>query len=160
MSKRMDKVHRQVQKHWHTVCRELGMSQADKEAVLMPYGVRSSSDMETHDLLDVVAALDKELAARKSKGFADLDKLRKRAMAAIGAWPKHQGKESGVAYIKTIACRSTGYKDYNRIPPERLRNLIGLYNNKVKDALGASRVKREIVEPASTWVCVEPVGEA
>ena len=36
--------------------------------------------------------------------------------------------------IKGIACRATGHTDFNRIPRERLRNLVGLFNNKVKDA--------------------------
>ncbi|MBP3534819.1 MAG: hypothetical protein J6J53_02260, partial [Muribaculaceae bacterium] len=30
--------------------------------------------------------------------------------------------------------RASGYNDFNKIPRERLRNLIATFNNKVKDA--------------------------
>lgn len=30
--------------------------------------------------------------------------------------------------------RASGYADFNKIPRERLRNLIATFNNKVKDA--------------------------
>jgi len=36
--------------------------------------------------------------------------------------------------IKGIACRASGYDDFNKIPKERLRNLYYAFNNKVKDA--------------------------
>lgn len=161
MAGQMDKLHRDVQKRYHTLCSLLGMSRQDKEAVLAPYGVTSSSDMETHDLIDVCGALDKELATRNNKAHAELDSLRKRAMAAIGSWLKHEGKQGGIGYIKAIACRSTGHKDFNRIPPERLRNLIGLYNNKVKDADSVREIKKNIKQPATAWVGeIRPAGEA
>ena len=36
--------------------------------------------------------------------------------------------------IKSIACRATGYKEFNKIPKERLRNVAHAFNYKVKDA--------------------------
>lgn len=44
------------------------------------------------------------------------------------------GKESNATVIKGIACRATGHTDFNKIPRERLRNLVAAFNNKVKDA--------------------------
>lgn len=55
-------------------------------------------------------------------------------MAAIGGYLRMIGKESNASVIKGIACRATGYADFNKIPRERLRNLVGAFNNKVKDA--------------------------
>ena len=54
-------------------------------------------------------------------------------MAAIGKYLQMLGKESNASIIKGIACRATGYENFNKIPRERLRNLIGAFNNKVKD---------------------------
>lgn len=157
MGNQMDKLHRDVQRRYHTLCRLLGLSQEDKVAVLAPYGVTSSSDMETHDLIDVCGALSRELESRTSQARADIDKLRKRAIAAIGGWLRHEGRQERIGYIKAIACRSTGHKEFNRIPPERLRNLIGLYNNKVKDARVVSDIATSVQQPS--WA-IHPAGEA
>lgn len=54
-------------------------------------------------------------------------------MAAIGSWLKMCGKESNATVIKAIACRATKHDDFNKIPLERLRNLVHLFNNKIKD---------------------------
>ena len=62
------------------------------------------------------------------------EKRRKRVMAAIGGYLKATGKESNATVIKGIACRATGHTDFNKIPRERLRNLVAAFNNKVKDA--------------------------
>ena len=63
-----------------------------------------------------------------------MDKLRKRVMAAVGSYLRKTGRKSNATVIKAIACRATGHTDFNKIPRERLRNLIGLFNNKVKDS--------------------------
>ena len=162
MAKQMDRLHRDVQKRYHTLCNLLGLDSMAKEALLAPYGVSSSSDMETHDLVDVCGALDRELAARKGRASADLDKLRKQAMAAIGSWLKHIGQQGDIGYIKAIACRTTGHKTFNSIPPQRLRNIIGLYNNKVRDSVAVEKVSGEIgSKRKGGWIaCVPSAGEA
>lgn len=43
------------------------------------------------------------------------------------------GRESNATVIKAIACRAAKKADFNKIPLERLRNLVYLFNNKVKD---------------------------
>lgn len=128
----MDAIHRDLLKKYHTLCTVLGMTDADKEATLAAYGVDSSRDLDTHDLVDLCAKLSAE--ANKKSGTDDMDRLRKRVMAAIGSWLKSEGKFSSSAIIKGIACRATGHTEFNKIPRERLRNLIGAFNNKVKDA--------------------------
>ena len=127
----MDSLQAGVIKRYHTLCTNLGLSPEDKEALLAPYGCTSSKDMETHDLIDVCAALAKELDKR-TEG-ADIQKLRKRVMAAIGAYLRSEGKAESPSLIKGIACRATGYRSFSKIPKERLRNLIGLFNEKVRD---------------------------
>lgn len=131
-NKTMDEIHRGILKKFHTLCHMLGLTDDEKRTIVESYGVESSRDMDTHDLIDVCASLAEQ--ANKKTGTADLDKLRKRVMAAIGGYLRMIGKESNASVIKGIACRATGYADFNKIPRERLRNLVGAFNNKVKDA--------------------------
>ena len=74
-----------------------------------------------------------------------MDKLRKRVMASIGSYLKATGRESNAAVIKGIACRATGHADFNKIPRERLRNLVAAFNNKVKDAQAVSDITNAIL---------------
>lgn len=131
-NKTMDEIHRGILKKFYTLCHVLGLTDDEKRTIVESYGVESSRDMDTHDLIDVCASLAEQ--ANRKTGTADLDKLRKRVMAAIGGYLRTIGKESNASVIKGIACRATGYADFNKIPRERLRNLVGAFNNKVKDA--------------------------
>lgn len=131
-NKTMDEIHRGILKKFHTLCHVLGLTDDEKRTIVESYGVESSRDMDTHDLIDVCASLAEQ--ANRKTGTADLDKLRKRVMAAIGGYLRMIGKESNASVIKDIACRATGYADFNKIPRERLRNLVGAFNSKVKDA--------------------------
>ena len=145
----MDSLQAGAIKRYHTLCTNLGLSSEDKEALLAPYGCTSSKDMETHDLIDVCAALAKELDKR-TEG-ADIQKLRKRVMAAIGAYLRSEGKAESPSLIKGIACRATGYRSFNKIPKERLRNLIGLFNDKVKDKRAIEAITAEELAPKSPY---------
>lgn len=133
----MDKIHKGVLRKFHTLCSLLGLTEAEKRAIVESFGVESSADIDTHDLIDVCASLSRQLEGGRGD---ELDKLRKRAMAAIGGYLKATGRESNATVIKGIACRATGHRDFNRIPRERLRNLVGLFNNKVKDAQAVSGI--------------------
>lgn len=130
-NKTMDEIHRGILKKFHTLCHVLGLTDDEKRTIVESCGVESSRDMDTHDLIDVCARLAEQ--ANQKTDTADLDKLRKRVMAAIGNYLRTVGKESNASIIKGIACRATGYTDFNKIPRERLRNLVGAFNNKVKD---------------------------
>lgn len=145
----MDKLHLQVIRRYHTLCSQLQLTSEDREALLSPYGCTSSKDMETHDLIDVCAALAGELD-RRTEG-TDISKLRKRTMAAIGAYLRSEGKFENPAIIKGIACRATGYRSFNKIPKERLRNLIGLFNDKVKDKRAVEAITAEELAPKSPY---------
>ncbi len=131
-NKTMDKIHRDILKKFHTLCSVLGLTDAEKRAIVESYGVESSRDMDTHDLINVCGKLSAQ--ANEKTGAGEMDKLRKRVMAAIGDYLKATGKESNATVIKGIACRATGHTDFNKIPRERLRNLVAAFNNKVKDA--------------------------
>lgn len=131
-NKTMDEIHRGLLKKFHTLCSVLGLSAEEKAAIAESYGVESSRDIDTHDLVNICAKLSAQ--ANQKQGTGDMDKLRKRAMAAIGQYLTKSGRKSNATVIKAIACRATGHTEFNKIPRERLRNLIGLFNNKVKDS--------------------------
>lgn len=142
-NKTMDAIHRNILKKFHTLCGVLRLTEAEKRAIVESYGVDSSRDMDTHDLIDVCGKLSQQVDARKGTG--DMDKLRKRVMASIGSYLKATGRESNAAVIKGIACRATGHADFNKIPRERLRNLVAAFNNKVKDAQAVSDITNAIL---------------
>lgn len=139
----MDAIHRNILKKFHTLCSVLGLTEVEKRAIVESYGVESSRDMDTHDLIDVCGRLSQQVDARKGTG--DMDKLRKCVMAAIGGYLKATGRESNATVIKGIACRATGHADFNKIPRERLRNLVAAFNNKVKDAQAVNRIADEML---------------
>lgn len=126
----MDGIHKGLLKKFHTLCTKLGIDAESKREIIESYGVESSRDIDTHDLVDLCARLSEQMHGKDVAA----DKMRKRAIAAIGGWLRTMGIERNVAFIKSIACRATGYKEFNRIPVERLRNVVYAFNNKRKDA--------------------------
>lgn len=131
-TKVMDKIHKDLLKKYHTLAGQLGMTDEDKRAFLSQFGVGSSVDFSQHQLVDACACLSREIERRD--GHQSMDALRKRLIAVIGKFLKLCGKgDVTISYIKGVACRSCGIREFNRIPRERLRSLYGAYINKIKD---------------------------
>lgn len=128
----MDQIQRGLLKKFHSLCTVLGLDDEAKHAILASWGVESSRDLTQHQLIDICAKLSEQV--NEKDGTASLDKLRKRVIAAIGGWLRETKQQSNISIIKGIAMRASGYNDFNKIPRERLRNLIATFNNKVKDA--------------------------
>ena len=123
----MDDIHRKILKKFHTLCGVRGMTRDEKMALVSSYGVESSADIDTHDLIDICAKLQDQA------GQPDMDRLRKRTIAAIGGYLRLIGRIENLQLIQGIACRATGYEKFNQIPAERLRNLYSCFSNKQKD---------------------------
>lgn len=68
------------------------------------------------------------------------NKWRKRVFGSIGGYLQLMGRQSNTDIIKGIACRSTGYDEFNTIPVERLRNLYNTFVNKQNDYKAAGKV--------------------
>lgn len=134
----MDQIHKGLLKKFHTLCTLLGLDGDAKQAILASWGVDSSRDLSQHQLIDICAKLSEQVDEKQ--GTARLDKLRKQVIAAIGGWLRETGQDGGISKIKGIAMRASGYGDFNKIPRERLRNLIATFNNKVKDARAVSAI--------------------
>ena len=143
-NKTMDSIHRGLLKKYHTLCARLGLSEAEKRAICEGCGVESSRDIDTHALIDICAHLSSQLEPQ-------LTALRRRAMAAIGAYLRSEGKGESASLIKGIACRATGYSAFHKIPKERLRNLVYLFNKRVADAQSV----RNITQPENE--CTNPL---
>lgn len=131
-NKTMDQIQRGLLKKFHALCTVLGLDGEAKREILASWGVGSSRDLDQHQLIDICAKLSEQVDEKQ--GTARLDKLRKQVIAAIGGWLRETKQQSNISIIKGIAMRASGYNDFNKIPRERLRNLIATFNNKVKDA--------------------------
>lgn len=136
----MEKQQKWLLRQLHTLCSRLRLSAEEKSAIIEGYGVESSADINNDDLMNICRALEKRLDSNAVK----LDRLRKQVIAAIGGWLRMQGKPENIADIKAIACRATKSDNFNRIPPERLRNVYNAFLNKQKD----SRMIDELVSMA------------
>lgn len=137
----MDKQQKWLLRQFHTLCRRLGMTEYEKRAIIESYGVESSKDIDNHDLMNLCHTLE----LRLSKGASEADALRKRTIAAIGGWLRLTGKEESIEIIKGIACRATGYDNFNKIPTERLRNIYNTFLNKQRDHRAALAVADEYI---------------
>ena len=153
MSNTMDKIHNGLLRKFHTLCSRLGLKEEEKRAIVGSYGVESSADIDTHDLIDICASLSKQLEGDKGN---EIDKLRKRVMAAIGGYLRVTKQESSADIIKGIACRATGYESFNKIPTERLRNLYNTFLNKQKDIDAVESIAVELLANAYTGKSAAP----
>ena len=142
----MDKQQKLLLRQFHTLCTRLGMTEEEKRALIGGYGVESSKDIDNHDLMDLCHTLELQL----NKGAKEADRLRKRVIASIGGWLRLTGKQHTIDTIKSIACRASGYSDFNKIPTERLRNLYNTFLNKQKDMDAAERIAMELLAQSYT----------
>ena len=138
----MDDIHKKVLKKFHTLCSVCGMTKDEKLALVESYGVESSADIDTHDLIDLCAKLQEQA------GQPDMNRLRKRAIAAIGGYLRATGQQESLPLIQGIACRATGYGSFNKIPAERLRNLYSCFSNKQKDIKAVEGLTNEMLQAA------------
>ncbi|MFR9590564.1 MAG: hypothetical protein SNH66_07115 [Rikenellaceae bacterium] len=152
MSTIMDKQQKWLLRQFHTLCTRLGLTEEEKRSIILGCGVESSKDIDNHDLMNICHTLETQL---KGKGD-DNDKLRKRVIAAVGGWLKLEGRESNMEIIKGIACRATGYDNFNKIPTERLRNVYNTFLKKQKD----TKAINEIADSYILNIITAPAGSA
>ena len=87
-----------------------------------------------------------ELNKRASVTSQELDKKRKRLIAAIFGVFEKMNKKPSVEYVKAIACRAAKEDDFNKIPAERLTSLYNAFLNAQKDLNFAKRLGDSLVE--------------
>jgi hypothetical protein len=122
-------------KQYHTVCSICGLKSTDKEAILLSYSVGSSKHLTETQLMEIIAHLQKEP-----------DAWRKRVMAAIAAWMQRLSIEGDAGYIKAVACRASGYEEFNKIPVSRLTDVYYSFVRKAKAAATSAEIQKDIVD--------------
>lgn len=141
----MDQQQKWLLKKFHTLCARLGMTPDEKRALVESFGVESSKDIDNHDLMDICHTLEMQL----NPALKELDAQRRRTMAAIGAWLRFTGREDNASVIKGIACRATGFDDFNKIPADRLKNICYAFNQKTKDTKAVDTIAQEYLAMAA-----------
>ncbi len=125
----MDKQEKYLRRRFHILLGQAAIGQEGKLDMLSSYDAVSSLELDAHQLLELCNTLEKLIRPNE----AEMDKLRKRLIAAIGAWLRAMNREESIAMIKGIACRAARTKSFNRISKERLISLKYAFNKKSKD---------------------------
>ena len=90
-------------KRFHTLIGKAGITAENKAIILAQYGVESSKDLDVKDLIEVCNALD----FQANPELAQIDRWRKRLMAAVFGWLGKMGKrEAKPELVKAIASRA------------------------------------------------------
>ncbi len=114
----------QLIKRYHTLCGKLKLSDESKKALLSGFGAASSKDLSTDELLELCNILSERLND-------NLDKWRKRVMAAIYGYLELTGRAANYEYVKAIAVRSAGdCETFNQIPLGRLQTVYYFFLDK------------------------------
>ena len=127
---------------YHTVCRDLGITEQEKEAIKESFCVQSSRSLSENQLIDRLVKGADQTKTRKSQG----DLWRKRTMAAVGAWLRMMNKTEDADTLKAIICRASGYDNFNRIPVGKLRSIYYEFVQKSKTITTTRMVKTDLVE--------------
>ncbi|MDR1846734.1 MAG: hypothetical protein LBR17_01270 [Bacteroidales bacterium] len=108
-------------KRFHTLLSKLGMNGDDKADILYQYKVTSTKQLSCIQLIECCEYLQR----LTSPQYNEMDKLRKRVIAAIDKWLRNNGKPSEIEYIKALACRAAGENAFNKISKTKL---TAIYN--------------------------------
>lgn len=145
--------HKWLLKKFHSLCFRLNMTAEDKLALLSAYGVESSVDLSNEELTELCDRLNAALNPEDAKR----DKMRKRVLAAIGGWLRLIGKEEGMAYIKSVACRAAGTDNFNKISLERLTTIYNMFLKRQRDAREVEKVAGKIAYEARFGEEIQPL---
>ena len=114
---------------FHGLCARAGMQDYEKKSIIEGFGRLSSADLTIEELQQACKAIE----ARIEPTSVQMDLWRKRLMASIGGWLSTIGKPQSAAQIKAIACRASGYDNFNHIPFDRLRSLYNAFKGRQRD---------------------------
>lgn len=145
----LDATHKRLIKQYHTLASMLAMSEDQRATLLASLGVTSSRQLTQPQLIELCSTLSSELAKRDDRNA--LDPLRKRLIAAIGAYIELIGyQRTNIALIKSIATRAAGVTRYNDIPPHKLRALYGAFTRKARDIRFIQQQRQDQTSPPAT----------
>ena len=111
-------------KRLHAAKTEIGLTDDQYRAMLNGFGVESSKQLSIDELIKAIELL-------QTRNPND-DKWRKRCIAAIGAYLRVTNRKENTDLIKGIACKASGYANFNKIPTSRLRDIYYEFTRKAK----------------------------
>ena len=151
----------------HLLKAQLHQTEDEYRAFLASFKVKSSTLLSDAELIRAIGLLQElldgkspalvpvgtnerqEKPAKPSNAdkWKDPEHLRKCVMAAIGAWLRSQNRAESAQIIIGIALASAGeqYKDFNKIPINRLMNIYKAFTNKKKLAQDVDSVKAKVL---------------
>lgn len=130
---------------YHTICRDLGITEQEKVAIKESFGVNSSRNLSETQLSQLINNLINGTDQTKTKKSKE-DLWRKRTMAAVGAWLRMMNKTEGADIVKAIICRASGHENFNRIPISKLRSVYYEFVQKSKTTCTTRQVKNDLLE--------------
>lgn len=124
-------------KRYHTLAAKLKLTNENKADLLSSFGVTSSRDLSSASLEEMCNLLSYQLNS-------DMDKWRKRVLAAIYGYLQLTGRAANPEYVKAIAVRSAGdYGRFNQIPLGRLQTVYYFFLDKQKTLKHAGSLVNE-----------------
>ena len=78
--------------------------------------------------------------------LAEIDRLRKRVMASIGAYLREMGYAENPESIKSLACRASKCRNFNDIPMEKLRAVYNAFNHYKKAMVQVRELTENILK--------------
>jgi len=125
----MDRQKNQLIKKFYVLLGKAKMNEQAKQAFLSSYEVESVKDLDVFQLMNACQVLELEA----DPALKELDKLRKRLIAAIFGYYKAKGKQATMADVKAVACRAAKVKTFNGIQKDRLISLYNAFKNRIED---------------------------
>lgn len=137
-----------ILKKLQTLFSEKGMTTEERHEVIYNFtsGRTQSSSREL-----TPTELETLCNALQDKYSAEMDKKRKRLLAAIFGMFKKMNKEANISYVKAIACRAAGVKNFNDIPSTRLDSLYNAFLNAQKDLDFSHRIISGYIEECKSY---------
>lgn len=136
----MEKHQKGLLKKFHTLLGKAGVNEDGKREILASYKVVSSKDLTAYELLQICDRLEGLISPSKQ----EVDKWRKRVMAAIGSYLRAMGYEENRSVIYSIACRASGVENFNKIGVERLRSIYNAFNHKRNDIMKVDEISLQL----------------
>lgn len=143
-----DRLSKQLIKKFHVLLGQQGLGQEAKEGILAGYGVEHTNELTLQQLQQVCSSLEgNRRDVNTDDKRADMDKWRKRAIAAAFGLAFELGYAITMDGAKTMILRSTGneYASFNKIPKTRLQAIYYGFRRNVKDMSSTVRLAEEML---------------
>ena len=144
-----DRLHKQLIKKFHVLLGQQGLGQEAKEGILAGYGVGHTNELTLQQLQQACSSLEgnRHIDAKMENKRIDMDKWRKRVLAAAFGQAKALGYAITMEGAKAMVLRATGneYASFNKIPQTRLQAIYYGFRRNVKDMNSTVRLAEEML---------------